>query len=92
MTALKTLAAAFTLVLAGTAVAQTPPAGTPPPPAKPRGLKSLDTNKDGLLSRDEVKSRHMLSKKFDAIDTNKDGQLSKEELRVFRAGNKTRPR
>nr|WP_225583494.1 hypothetical protein [Pseudoxanthomonas sp. PXM02] len=40
----------------------------------------LDTNKDGRLSRDEVKDKGRFAERFDALDTNKDGFLSKEEL------------
>ena len=47
-------------------------------------MRKLDTNKDGMLSRDEVKGRK-LAQFFDVIDTNKDGQLSKDELKAFRA-------
>ncbi len=47
-------------------------------------MYKLDTNKDGMLSRDEVKG-HKLAPFFDVIDTNKDGQLSKDELKNFRA-------
>lgn len=50
----------------------------------------LDANKDGLLSRDEVKSRHHLEKNFDAIDTNKDGQISPQELKAYRQAHKRR--
>ncbi|CAN4279917.1 hypothetical protein LJR125_002814 [Pseudoxanthomonas sp. LjRoot125] len=40
---------------------------------------SVDANKDGRLSRDEVKDGRLASR-FDALDTNKDGFLSKDEL------------
>lgn len=39
----------------------------------------MDANKDGKLSKEEVKGP--LSEKFTEIDTNKDGFLSKEELK-----------
>lgn len=48
-------------------------------------MHRLDTNKDGTLSRDEVKGHKRLEKNFDAIDTNKDGQLSQDEIKAFRA-------
>jgi EF-hand domain pair len=50
-----------------------------------KGHASLDTNKDQLISRDEVKGRPRLEKYFDAIDSNKDGQLSRDEFKAFRA-------
>nr|WP_235578551.1 hypothetical protein [Pseudoxanthomonas sp. Root65] len=39
-----------------------------------------DANKDGRLSRDEVKDLGRLVQRFDALDANKDGFLSKDEL------------
>jgi EF hand len=53
-------------------------------------FQMLDANKDGLLSRDEVRGRHHLEKNFDAIDTNKDSQLSPAELKAYRQANKHR--
>lgn len=50
----------------------------------------LDANKDGLLSRDEVRGRHHMEKNFDAIDTTKDGQLSPAELKAYRQAHKRR--
>jgi Ca2+-binding EF-hand superfamily protein len=50
-----------------------------------RGFAELDTNRDGLLSRDE------LSAYFDRLDTNKDGLLSQQELAAAR-GRHTRAR
>ncbi len=51
-------------------------------------MKEADKNKDGLISREEVKGMPRLEKNFDAIDTNKDNQLSQEELVAFRAKKK----
>ena len=91
----KTLISSTVLVLASAtafnALAQTPPAPVAPAsgartPGK--GLKALDTNKDKMLSRDEVKGRPQLTKNFDAIDANKDGQLSREELKAYRQAHK----
>jgi Ca2+-binding EF-hand superfamily protein len=42
-------------------------------------LQRMDTNKDGMISRDEAKGP--LAKNFDLLDTNKDGYLDKDELR-----------
>ncbi|HJS35100.1 MAG TPA: hypothetical protein VJ766_06395 [Pseudoxanthomonas sp.] len=41
---------------------------------------TADKNKDGRLSRDEVKDNSRLAGRFDALDSNKDGVLSREEL------------
>lgn len=43
-------------------------------------IKTLDTNKDGMLSAEE----HAIGAKdkFDLMDTNHDGQLSEDEMRV----------
>jgi hypothetical protein len=50
---------------------------------KHEGRKKMDTNGDGMLSRDEAASRPRLSQHFDKIDANKDGQLSREEMQAF---------
>jgi hypothetical protein len=47
------------------------------------GLKAIDTNGDGQISRDEAHGHAWLEKNFDQIDTNHDGQLSKDELAVW---------
>ncbi|HEV7270114.1 hypothetical protein [Pseudoxanthomonas sp.] len=41
---------------------------------------AMDANRDGRLSRDEVKDKGRFAERFDALDTNKDGALSKDEL------------
>jgi Ca2+-binding EF-hand superfamily protein len=48
-------------------------------------FNSLDTNKDGALSKEEVKvsKNQLLTKSFQQIDGNNDGLLSKEELVAF---------
>jgi Ca2+-binding EF-hand superfamily protein len=45
-----------------------------------KAFDKLDTNKDGFVTKDEVKGHPMLEKHFDEVDTNKDGKISKEEL------------
>jgi EF hand domain-containing protein len=44
-----------------------------------RQFQRLDTNKDGVISRDEWRRRPQM---FDRIDTNHDGVLTRDELRV----------
>ena len=48
-------------------------------PSVEKLMTEMDSNKDGKLSKDEVKGP--LAKDFSKIDTNDDGYLSKEELK-----------
>jgi hypothetical protein len=52
-------------------------------------MRRMDTNKDGKLSKDEVKGP--LQNEFSKIDTNDDGFLSKEELESAPKPNRQRP-
>ncbi len=54
------------------------------PPHAGAVFKRLDTNHDGLLSRDEVRGRPKLEKRFERIDRNHDQRLSRVELRAAR--------
>ena len=47
------------------------------------GLKGLDTDHDGKISREEAQAAPRLAQHFDAIDANHDGFLTMEELRAF---------
>ncbi|RAA14740.1 EF-hand domain-containing protein [Ralstonia pseudosolanacearum] len=69
--------------------ASAPAAGAPAPSAAApmhhhgSGFKKLDTNGDGMVSRDEAKGHRWLEDHFDEIDTNHDGQISKDELAAW---------
>ncbi|MEO8314523.1 MAG: EF-hand domain-containing protein [Pseudomonadota bacterium] len=79
--------AAFSLVLA-TAVSAQAPVETPAQnPAMNPGSKSAtiqfsaaDANKDGKVSKDEVKSQADLTSAFDRLDANHDTYLSESEF------------
>jgi hypothetical protein len=45
-------------------------------------METLDADKDGKLSKDEVKADTALSGHFDTLDTNKDGFLDKDEVKA----------
>ena len=72
--------------LAQTPLAQAFPVSDARTPSK--SMKELDINKDKMISRDEAKSRPMLTKNFDAIDANKDGELSRAEMKTYRKAHK----
>lgn len=46
-------------------------------------LEALDTNRDGMLSRDEIQAHPHLAQRFDEIDANHDGILSRNELTAW---------
>lgn len=74
------LAAAITAVmLAGIGGASAQMNYGPPPVLPPNQLfNSMDTNKDGAVSKQEYLDSH--AKKFDAMDKNKDGKITADEL------------
>jgi hypothetical protein len=87
------LAAAVTLptavFAAGTdSPSRAPSASSAPPSASgaprdsgtPMTFNSLDTNKDGFVSREEAKNSSALSKQFGQLDKDSDGKLSSAEL------------
>lgn len=47
-------------------------------------FQALDANRDGHLSREELRAHARLLRSFDAIDTNHDGRLSNDELQAWR--------
>lgn len=73
---MKTLLISATILcgFAGSAIAQ------PMMPPKDGGhFDMVDANKDGFLTREEVKAAHL--KKFTQMDVNKDGALTKDEMK-----------
>lgn len=68
------------------AFAQSAPAATTPAASTSRPMHGmrLDSNGDGMISRDEAASAPRLADKFDQIDTNKDGKLSSDEMKAWR--------
>ena len=58
--------------------------------APARQHQPLDTNHDGVITRDEVQSRPGLAKHFDQIDTNRDGKIDRDEFGAFRDRMKSR--
>ena len=48
--------------------------------APPIQFSSLDTNKDGRVSKDEVKTHNELTSSFATLDVNKDSYLSESEF------------
>jgi len=70
------------LLLAGTAAAQTAPSAAQKQKLQQK-LETADANGDGLISRSEADAAlPRLAKRFDALDRNHDGQLSADELRA----------
>lgn len=47
-----------------------------------KSFNAADADKNGVLTREEVKDIPRLSKGFDKMDTNKDGKLSREEMQA----------
>lgn len=70
------------LLLAGTAAAQTAPSAAQKETLQQK-LKAADANGDGLISRNEADaSLPRIAKRFDTLDRNHDGQLAPDELRA----------
>lgn len=88
--------AVLALPVAGMAAGD-PPTGSRPAPSPPRNpvdktpdtgmatFRSLDTNKDGYVSRDEARSSSELTARFAELDQDRDGSLSRQELGVTRS-------
>ena len=74
--------ASVSMAIAGVAMADAPPAapdldaGSKPAHAQ---FSSIDTNKDGRISRDEVKANAELNSSFATLDADHDSYLSESE-------------
>ncbi len=66
-----------------TAPAAAAPSATAPMHHHGGGFKKLDTNGDGMVSRDEAKGHRWLEEHFDEIDANHDGKVTEDEIRAF---------
>jgi EF hand len=66
------------MLAAGAAFAQQSPPATTGAPAM--DYSKLDTNGDGVISKDEAKGDPTLSSQFATLDADKDGKLSSSEL------------
>ena len=58
------------------------PAGKKPEGGRAGGIKALDKNNDGKISKEEAAGNPRLSENFAKIDTNSDGQLDEAELKA----------
>jgi hypothetical protein len=70
----------LSVLLAGAALAQDPPAPTAPRQPvrhKAKKLQQMDANNDGQIARDEWKRR---PKGFDRLDANRDGLIARDEI------------
>jgi len=90
-------ALALAAALALPAVAQNgPPVVASDPPSvtatlgrsgtEPNTFTDLDTNRDGMLTRDEVVGDTQLSRDFDKIDVDRDGAITRLELKAYMDG------
>ena len=73
----------LTLVLGSLLFAAAAHAGDPSA-AGTSGRHSIDTNGDGIVTRDEAKAFPRLAEDFNAVDVNKDGQLDTAEMDAHR--------
>lgn len=50
-----------------------------------KGMDKLDTNQDGVITRDEAAKSRKMASRFDAADTDKDGRLTEREAKALKA-------
>jgi hypothetical protein len=83
--------ASLGMVVAGSALAQSPNASPMASGAKPphTQFKSLDADKDGRISKDEIKANADLSASFTGLDSDHDGYLSENEYAKWKASPNT---
>ena len=55
---------------------------------KTKGFESLDTNHDGVITREEAAAAPKMLKRFDVADTDHDGRVTMEEARAFKGAGK----
>jgi hypothetical protein len=81
----------LTLTLAAAALAQSPNASPMASGAKPphTQFKSLDTNQDGRISKDEIKANSDLTASFTGLDADHDSYLSENEYAKWKAAPNT---
>lgn len=51
-------------------------------------FEQLDTNHDGVLTRDEAATNPKMAKRFDVADTDRDGRVTAEEAKAFKGAGK----
>ena len=50
-----------------------------------KGMDKLDTNQDGVITRDEAAKSKKMASRFDAADADKDGRLTEQEAKALKA-------
>jgi Ca2+-binding EF-hand superfamily protein len=55
------------------------------------GWAKVDTNHDGVISKDEAMANRNLTEIFDKADTNHDGKLTAREYRIYMARHPGKP-
>lgn len=49
-----------------------------------KGMDKLDTNQDGVITRDEAAKSKKMASRFDAADADKDGRLTEQEAKALK--------
>lgn len=70
-------------LLSAPALAEHPGGPEGGPPHKGKMFEAMDSNGDGMVSKDEFMAAHM--QRFEKMDTNADGNVSKDEIEAHRA-------